>query len=74
MQSEEEMQLTLAHLRDAWGVDVSAVQDLSGEDLWIWILRVGGELIEREYAKAKSENVSRIVNDPVHRLKKWWVK
>jgi hypothetical protein len=74
MQSEEEMQRTLAHLRDAWGVDVSPAQDLKGEELWSWMQLVGSELIEREYAKNEGQNVSRIVNDPVHRNKQWWIR
>lgn len=74
MQTEQEMQLTLAHLRDAWRVDVSAAQSLRGEDLWNWMLVAGAELIEREYEKAQGTKVSKFVNDPVHKHKQWWIK
>jgi hypothetical protein len=80
MQSQEEMHHTLSHLRDAWGVDVSAAQNLSGEELWSWMRRVGSELIEREYEKAEADgkaegqSVSKIINDPVLRNKKWWIR
>lgn len=80
MQSEESKHHPLSHLRDAWGVDVSAAQNLSGEELWNWMRRVGSELIEREYEKAEAEynaegkSVSKIVNDPVLPNKKWWIK
>lgn len=74
MQSEQEMQLTLAHLRDAWGVDVSAAQSLRDEALWSWMLAAGAELIEREYEKAQGTTVSKFVNDPVQPHKKWWIK
>jgi len=48
MQTEEETLHTLAHLRDAWGVDISEAEGLQGADLMNWMQRIRSELIERE--------------------------
>lgn len=54
MRTEEEMQLTLASLRDEFGVDVVPAIGLFGQDLADWLKEAEDELFQRLMAERKN--------------------
>lgn len=47
MRTEAEMQLTLARLRDEFGLDISSAADLHGQELADWLARVEDDLFHQ---------------------------
>lgn len=48
--TEDEMQITLARLRDEFGMDVAQAQNLHGQELADWLELAEDELFNREIA------------------------
>lgn len=55
MRSEGEMQITLATLRDSFGVDIAPAAGLHGQELAAWLERVEDEVFEREHAELRAQ-------------------
>ena len=55
MRTEDEMQITLATLRDGFGVDVTPALQLHGQALANWLDQVEDQVFEREHAELRAQ-------------------
>ena len=55
MRTENEMALTLAALRDSFGVDVAPAQHLHGQELAAWLEHAEDAVFEREHAELRAQ-------------------
>lgn len=55
MRTENEMALTLAALRDCFGVDVAPAQHLHGQELAAWLEQAEDAVFEREHAELRAQ-------------------
>ena len=55
MRTENEMALTLAVLRDSFGVDVAPAQHLHGQELAAWLEQAEDAVFEREHAELRAQ-------------------
>lgn len=55
MRTENEMALTLAALRDGFGVDVAPAQHLHGQELAAWLEQAEDAVFEREHAELRAQ-------------------
>ena len=53
--SEGEMQITLARLRDEFGVDVAPAAGLHGQELAAWLEQAEDAVFEREHAELRAQ-------------------
>jgi hypothetical protein len=58
MRTEGEMQITLAALRDSFGVDVAPAQELHGQELAAWLEKAEDEVFEREHAEFRAQRAA----------------
>lgn len=54
MRTESEMQVTLAALRDGFGVDVAPALDMHGQELAAWLEQAEDAVFEREHAEFRA--------------------
>lgn len=52
------MALTLAALRDSFGVDVAPAQELHGQELAAWLERAEDAVFEREHAELRAQRAN----------------
>ena len=55
MRTEHEMAITLAALRDSFGVDVSPAAGLHGQELAAWLEQAEDAVFEREHAELRAQ-------------------
>ena len=58
MRSEGEMALTLATLRDRFGVDVAPAAGLHGQELAAWLELAEDEVFNRELAELRAQSAA----------------
>lgn len=58
MRTENEMQITLAALRDSFGVDVVPALELHGQKLAAWLEQAEDAVFEREHAELRAQRDS----------------
>lgn len=58
MRSEGEMALTLATLRDSFGVDVAPAAGLHGQELAAWLELAEDEVFNRELAELRAQSAA----------------
>ena len=59
MRTEHEMAITLAALRDSFGVDVSPAAGLHGQELAAWLEHAEDAVFEREHAELRAQRTYR---------------
>ena len=59
MRTEHEMAITLAALRDSFGVDVSPAAGLHGQELVAWLEHAEDAVFEREHAELRAQRTYR---------------
>lgn len=58
MRTEDEMQITLATLRDSFGVDVAPALELHGQALAEWLDQAEDQVFEREHAELRAQRAT----------------
>ena len=54
--SQEEMQITLATLRDSFGVDIAPAAGLHGQELAAWLEQAEDQVFHRELAELQRQS------------------
>ena len=58
MRTENEMQITLAALRNSFGADVAPAQGLRDQELAAWLERAEDDVCEREHAELRAQRAN----------------